>query len=108
LGNSRIKKSKSESHVGPPLPIQFRRDLPFWPLTKPDTGAATVLIDEHHASGFQGPASTSARPTGQVIKDVQSWVRHPVIRSMAATVDGIVEGNGAVFEAKFMLPWSFS
>ena len=48
------------------------------------------------------------RTTGQVIKDVQSWVRHPVIRWMAATLDGVVEGNGAVFEAKFMLPWSFS
>jgi predicted phage-related endonuclease len=48
------------------------------------------------------------RTTGQVIKDVQSWVRHPVVRWMAATLDGIVEGSGAVFEAKFMLPWSFS
>src|ERR1700747_3308127 len=48
------------------------------------------------------------RTTGQVIKDVQSWVRHPVIRWMAATLDGIVENTGAVFEAKFMLPWSFS
>src|SRR5215472_16199525 len=48
------------------------------------------------------------RTTGQVIKDVQSWVRHPVIRWMAATLDGVVEGTGAVFEAKFMLPWSFS
>src|SRR6478672_4933226 len=48
------------------------------------------------------------RTTGQVVEDVQSWVRHPVIRWMAATLDGIVEGNGAVFEAKFMLPWSFS
>jgi predicted phage-related endonuclease len=27
---------------------------------------------------------------------------------MAATLDGIVEGTQAVFEAKFMLPWSFS
>jgi hypothetical protein len=27
---------------------------------------------------------------------------------MAATLDGIVEQTGAVFEAKFMLPWSFS
>ncbi len=27
---------------------------------------------------------------------------------MAATLDGRVEGGGAVFEAKFMLPWSFS
>ncbi len=48
------------------------------------------------------------RTTGQVIKDIQSWVRHPVIRWMAATLDGVVEGSGAVFEAKFMLPWSFS
>ncbi len=48
------------------------------------------------------------RTTGQMVKDVQSWVRHPVIRWMAATLDGIVEGTGAVFEAKFMLPWSFS
>jgi predicted phage-related endonuclease len=43
-----------------------------------------------------------------VVKDIQSWVRHPVIRWMAATLDGVVEGSGAVFEAKFMLPWSFS
>ena len=27
---------------------------------------------------------------------------------MAATLDGRVQGNEAVFEAKFMLPWSFS
>ena len=47
------------------------------------------------------------RTTGQLVKDTQTWVRHPVIRWMAATLDGIVE-SGAVFEAKFMLPWSFS
>jgi predicted phage-related endonuclease len=27
---------------------------------------------------------------------------------MGATLDGLVEGTGAVFEAKFMLPWLFS
>jgi predicted phage-related endonuclease len=27
---------------------------------------------------------------------------------MGATLDGIVAGSGTVFEAKFMLPWSFS
>jgi predicted phage-related endonuclease len=48
------------------------------------------------------------RTTGQVVRGVQSWVRHPVIRWMAATLDGIVESNGALFEAKFMLSWSFS
>ena len=48
------------------------------------------------------------RNTGQTIADVQRRIRHPVNRWMGATLDGIVEGSGAVFEAKFMLPWSFS
>ena len=48
------------------------------------------------------------RNTGQAVKDVQRRVQHPVNRWMAATLDGMVEGTGAVFEAKFMLPWSFS
>jgi predicted phage-related endonuclease len=46
--------------------------------------------------------------TGRVITDVQRHVKHPGLRWMAATLDGRVEGTGAVFEAKFMLPWSFS
>ena len=46
--------------------------------------------------------------TGQVITDIQRQLRHPVLRWMGATLDGRVEGSDAVFEAKFMLPWSFS
>jgi predicted phage-related endonuclease len=48
------------------------------------------------------------RNTGQVLGDIQRHVPHPVVRWMAATLDGVVEATGAVFEAKFMLPWSFS
>jgi predicted phage-related endonuclease len=48
------------------------------------------------------------RNTGQVVTAVQRRVFHPVKRWMAATLDGLVEGTGAVFEAKFMLPWTFS
>jgi putative phage-type endonuclease len=48
------------------------------------------------------------RNTGNAIKNVQCRVKHPVIRWMAATLDGVVEQTGAVYEAKFMLPWSFS
>src|SRR5471030_729776 len=48
------------------------------------------------------------RNTGQVVTEVQRRVFHPVKRWMAATLDGIVESTGAVFEAKFMLPWTFS
>jgi YqaJ-like viral recombinase domain len=46
--------------------------------------------------------------TGQAVVDVQKHIRHPGLRWMAATLDGRVEGTEAVFEAKFMLPWSFS
>jgi predicted phage-related endonuclease len=46
--------------------------------------------------------------TGQVITDIQKRVRHPALHWMAATLDGRVRGSDAVFEAKFMLPWSFS
>jgi predicted phage-related endonuclease len=46
--------------------------------------------------------------TGQTITDVQSRIFHPALRWMAATIDGRVQGSDTVFEAKFMLPWSFS
>jgi len=46
--------------------------------------------------------------SGQVLTDVQRRIRHPVLRWMAATLDGRVEATQAVFEAKFMLPWAFS
>ena len=46
--------------------------------------------------------------SGQVLTDIQRQIRHPALRWMAATLDGRVEATGAVFEAKFMLPWAFS
>jgi predicted phage-related endonuclease len=48
------------------------------------------------------------RNTGRRVSDVQRRVKHSAIPWMAATLDGVVEGTGAVFEAKFMLPWLFS
>jgi predicted phage-related endonuclease len=48
------------------------------------------------------------RNTGRNVRDVQRLVKHSAVPWMAATLDGIVEGTEAVFEAKFMLPWSFS
>src|SRR5215831_19096340 len=46
--------------------------------------------------------------TGRRIRNVQRRVRHPTVRWLGATLDGRIEGSGAVFESKFMLPWSFS
>jgi predicted phage-related endonuclease len=46
--------------------------------------------------------------TGRMVADVQRQVFHAVHRWMAATLDGRIEATGAVFEAKFMLPWNFS
>ena len=48
------------------------------------------------------------RCTAQTIRGCQTHVRHPTHWWMAATLDGVVEPSGAVFEAKFMLPWAFS
>jgi predicted phage-related endonuclease len=46
--------------------------------------------------------------TRQVVTDIQKRVQHPALSWMAATLDGRIEGSDAVFESKFMLPWSFS
>src|SRR5438105_4041102 len=48
------------------------------------------------------------RNTGYAITDVQRQIYHPVIKWMAATLDGLVDPGCVVFEAKFMLPWTFS
>jgi putative phage-type endonuclease len=48
------------------------------------------------------------RNTGRRVTAVQSRVKHSAIPWMVATLDGLVEDIGSVFEAKFMLPWSFS
>src|SRR6202045_438145 len=48
------------------------------------------------------------RNPGHAIKDAQRRIQHPVHKWMAATLDGLVDPGGAVFEAKFMLPWTFS
>jgi predicted phage-related endonuclease len=48
------------------------------------------------------------RNTGHSVAAVQKRVGHSAFSWMAATLDGLIEQTGAVFEAKFMLPWSFS
>src|SRR5258705_10069282 len=48
------------------------------------------------------------RHTGNSVKDPQKRIHHPVNKWMAATLDGLIQPSGAVFEAKFMLPWTFS
>lgn len=60
-----------------------------------------VVTEELNRAWYQ-------RNSGQTVKDVQKRVRHAVHQWMAATLDGIVEQTGAVFEAKFMLPWAFT
>src|SRR6516225_2833636 len=61
-------------------------------------GAATEQLNRHWYE----------KNTGQVVTDVQRQLFHPVHRWMAATLDGRLGATGAVFEAKFMLPWNFS
>ena len=46
--------------------------------------------------------------SGNRVFNIQHHTKHRAIPYMAATLDGLVKETGAVFEAKFMLPWSFS
>jgi predicted phage-related endonuclease len=46
--------------------------------------------------------------SGHRICNIQRHAIHRTMPWMAATLDGLVKETGAVFEAKFMLPWSFS
>jgi predicted phage-related endonuclease len=48
------------------------------------------------------------RNTGHAVEAVQRRMHHPIHKWMAATLDGLINPGGAVFEAKFMLPWTFS
>src|SRR6185295_20182232 len=48
------------------------------------------------------------RNSGHRVGQRQSRKFHPSVVWMAATLDGMVEQTGAVFEAKFMLPWTFT
>jgi predicted phage-related endonuclease len=46
--------------------------------------------------------------TGHSVGSVQRRLIHSIHKWMAATLDGLVDPGGAVFEAKFMLRWRFS
>jgi predicted phage-related endonuclease len=48
------------------------------------------------------------RNSGNAVMAIRRRTKHRSIPYMAATLDGLVKQTGAVFEAKFMLPWSFS
>ena len=77
---------------GEAIPLDFSGDLVV------QLGLATEDLNRHWYE----------RNSQHRIGQVQQCMVHRAIPWMAATLDGIVEETGAVFEAKFMLPWSFS
>jgi predicted phage-related endonuclease len=48
------------------------------------------------------------RETGLAVIRPQHFARHPRLEWMGATLDGVIERDGSVYEAKFMLPWNFA
>jgi hypothetical protein len=96
-----------------------------WPFDPP--GPTSVFIDElkrrpaamaRQAStlSWQANASVEARRAsasprrfrGRLVEVAVDDRHNMLLQWMAATLDGIIEQTGAVFEAKFMLPCSFS
>ena len=75
--------------------------------TEPEDLSANLLVQLGSATEDVNRRWFEANSGHQVV-DVQRHVRHPALHWMGATLDGRVEATGAVFESKFMLPWSFS
>ena len=87
------------SRLGPPLARRGGE-------AEPEDLSGNLIVQLGGAPRNLTEPGTSAIPA-RGLRDVQRRVKHPAIPWMAATLDGVVEETGAVFEAKFMLPWSF-
>jgi predicted phage-related endonuclease len=86
-------------------------DIQLWREKRGEAGPEDLsdnLIVQLGAATEELNRSWYERNTGRTVGDVQRRVQHSAIPWMVATLDGVVEEIGAVFEAKFMLPWSFS
>jgi hypothetical protein len=87
-------------------PPHLHRRLGRWLIMGNDEVALVRLWREKR--GEVGPEdlfrSWYERTTGQRVGNAQHQVRRSAMPWMAATLDGIVAGKEAVFEAKFMLP----
>lgn len=74
---------------------------------EPDDLSGNLIVQLGHATEALN-RHWYERCTGLSIGEVQAHVRHHHYGWMAATRDGRIKDLNAVFEAKFMLPWSFS
>jgi predicted phage-related endonuclease len=74
---------------------------------EPEDLSRNLLVQFGHASESLN-RRWFEQETGHTLEHIQHFVRHPKVEWMGATLDGLVAAEAAVFEAKFMLPWSFS
>ena len=100
--DARIIMGDDEAALAPALAGETRRGRAGGPVRQPDRPA-------RHSSPRSSTGAGIERNTGQVVKDVQRRV------SASRRKDGWrrlwtawLRPGGAVFEAKFMLPWTFS
>ena len=86
--------------------------LRLWREKRGEEPPARLVGRPDSSSSVWSPRTSTAAGTSSIqakrVTDVQRQVIHRTIPWMAATLDGLVKETGAVFEAKFMLPWSFS
>ena len=76
-------------------------------------GVKKKLLRGKESAAAYNTNHITRRPLCRILTELPSQENrnrrpHPALRWMAATLDGRVADGGAVFEAKFMLPWSFS
>src|SRR5215469_14938816 len=101
------------THLAPPVIMESTAALAFmthilcwsWGMY---FSAATSSENDQGSMNFASKTTPVCSTIPSRAAAIQRRLQHPVIRWMAATLDGMVEQTGVVFEAKFMLPWSFS
>src|SRR6201985_2628645 len=113
--NSAIDQSRRHFIGGSDAPIIMGQDekalLRLWQEKRGEVGPEDLSANLIVQLGVVTEDLNRAwyeRNTRHAITAVQTRVQHPVISFLAATLDGMVTETGAVYEAKFMLPWSFS
>ena len=103
IGGSDARIIMGDDETGPAAAVARKagRDRAGGPVGQPHCPARARDRSTSTGTGTNAtPARLSPRSSGGSFIPVKRW--------MAATLDGMVEATGAVFEAKFMLPWTFS
>ena len=99
--DARIIMGNDEARPPPPLAGEARRSQSRRTCPATSSSSSGLATEDLNRRWYEANTGRSSRTSSG-----RSGIRR--FGGWRATLDGRVEATGAVFEAKFMLPWSFS